>query len=137
MADDGQDYGRGMVPIVEDALLGRKRLDSLTERIASVGIAVILGEGGGSDLNGDAMARLEDVRCVPAVDDVVIHLPWLDQCRTSHSLTKTRPHHAVAEALSEPGGPDIKQHGCEVRIACRGGAVELHTNGTGYLGSRS
>ena len=67
--------------IMVDALLGRNCLDSLAERIAGIRIAVKFWEKAlrGSNLDGDAMTSLEDVRRIPAVDDVMIDRPGLDE----------------------------------------------------------
>lgn len=69
-------------------LLRHRHLRRLTQRRSHVQVAIIFGEGAGSDLQADAMTGFEDLGRVPAVDvDAIASAPKLDIIRNCSDLT--------------------------------------------------
>src|SRR5258708_2211541 len=108
-----------MLCIVVYTLLGVNKLVSQAQWRSCIQIAVELRKSAGRNLQADAVSCLEDLRCIPAGEMVIIDLTWFDQRGTIHTIAKTSAHHAIAQSLTEAIGPDIDEHSHKICISGR------------------
>src|SRR5438067_1308569 len=108
--NNGQQNRRGMLDIMIDALLSHGHYRSLAQRLSGIEIAIILGKRTGRDHQADAMANFKDLSGVPTINSIKTNMPRFNQRRLLHAVAETRPHHTIAEALTETIRPDINEH---------------------------
>src|SRR5579871_5419026 len=77
--DERQYDCRGVLHIMINPLLSYLHLGCHPEWRSCIQISVIFWESAGRNFQADAMPDLEDLRGIPAVDVVLVYLPWFDQ----------------------------------------------------------
>src|SRR5437763_7848633 len=101
MWDNRQHYCRWMFLIVINTLLCHRHLSPNSKWSTSIQIPIILGKGTRTYLQANTMPSFEYLTDVPAINRVFINPPRLYQRWSIHTLTETRSHHAINEALDK------------------------------------
>ena len=138
--DDGQHDVGGLSGAVHDLLRGDDAGGFEADVVrASVEIAQVIGEIAAGDLDADAMAFEEGVRCrPPEFDGVFIDLVGLDEAEfggiegtVSFRIAMSRAHHAFTKHGGEAIGLHVDQAHHPVRVAGGGGGAEFGGDGAG------
>src|SRR5438105_1532585 len=121
-----------MLGIVQDRLAGRPQLGVLSERVASVRVAIPAREVAGSYLQADAVTGLEDVAGGPQVDVEGVRLPGFEQ-RLRQTVSIPRANNAVGEIERAAVRVDVHQPRHEVGVRRRRAGPQLDVDGTRHL----